>query len=134
MKKLNLNNKVLGDDDKLISILKELGSQEPSPQFVEKTLEEFRILRNKQKRVYRPLKSPLYMMLVIGVILFVPVLFTFIPQISLPNPGLKMDNLFENISFQLDSWYTLTLIPLILVLISVVWFEAGYIKFRNPFV
>ncbi len=134
MKKLNLNNKVLGDDDKLISILKESRSQEPSPQFVEKTLEKFRILKNKQKRVYRPLKSPLYMMLVIGLILFVPVLLTFIPQSSLPNPGLKMDNLFENMSFQLDSWYTLTPIPLILALISVVWFEVGNIKFRDPFV
>ncbi len=74
------------------------------------------------------------MMLFIGLILFVPILLTFIPQSSLPNPGLKLDNLFENMSYQLDSWYTLTPIPLILALISVVWFEVGYIKFRKPFV
>ena len=134
MKKLNFNNKISGDDDKLIGILKESGVREPSEQFVENTLKKFLMVKTRQKKVYKPLKSPLYMMLVIGLILLVPVLLTYSSQISLPNLGLGLENLVENISFQLDLWYTLYPILLLLGLMSVVWIELGLVKFRIPFI
>ena len=134
MKKLNFNNKVSGDDDKLIGILKESVGREPSEQFAEKTLKKFLLLKTKQTNFHKPLKSPLYMMLVIGLILFAPILFSFGSQISFPDPGFELGSLIENISFQLDSWYTLTPMLLVLVLMSVVWIELGLVKFRNPFI
>ena len=134
MKKLNFDNKVSGDDDILISILKESIGQEPSEQFAENTLQRFWNLKTRQNHVHKPLKSPLYMMLFIGMLLLTPSIFSFGSQISVPNHGFEMENLFENMAFQLDSWYAITLTLLLLVLMSVVWIQAGAVKFRNPFI
>lgn len=134
MKEMNFNNDVSDDDDKLINLLKSSIRCEPSGQFAENTLEKFLILRTRQKTAHKPLKFPLYLMLVIGLILSAPVFITFSSQISFPDPRLELGNLFENISFQMDSWYILAPMLLILVLLSVVWFEFGLIKFRNPFI
>ena len=134
MKKLNFNNRVSDDDDKLIGILKESIGQEPSEQFVENTLEKFLNLKTKQNHVYKPLKSPLYMMLSMGLILLAPAIFSFGSQVSLPDPGFELENLFENMAFQMDSWYAITPMLLVLALLSVVWFELRLVKFRNPFV
>ena len=134
MKKLNFNNRVSDDDEKLIRILKESIGQEPSGQFIENTLEKFLTLKTKQNSVHKPLKLPLYMMLVIVLILLVPIIFSFGSQISLPDAGFNLENFFENMAFQLDSWYMLSPMLLVLVLLSVVWIELGLVKFRNPFV
>ena len=134
MKKLNLNNQISNDDEDLISLLKTSTGREPSEQFAQNTLEKFLILNTKQKKVHKPLKSPLYLMLVVGLILMAPVFITFSPQIFLPDAGFELGNLVESMSFQLDSWYTLPLMILVLVLMSVVWIELGMVKFRNPFV
>ncbi len=134
MKKLNLNNNVSDDDEKLVTFLKTAIGQEPSRQFVENTLEKFLILKTRQKKAHKPLKSPLYMMLVIGLILLAHILLTLRPQISLPDSELELKNLFENMSFQLDLWYTLSLMLLLLVSMSFVWIELVLVKFRNPFI
>jgi hypothetical protein len=134
MKKLNLNNEVSDDDEKLIDLLKTSIGQKPSDQFVDHTLEKFLILETKQKKVHKPLKSPLYLILIIGLILSAPVFITFSSQVTIPGSGLELGNLVENLSFQLDSWYTLTPVLLVLVLMSVVWIELDWVKFRNPFV
>ncbi len=134
MKKLNLNNHVSDDDEKLVTFLKTSIGQEPSKQFVENSLEKFLILKTRQKKTHKPLKSPLYMMLVIGLILLAHVLLTLSPQISLPDSEFKLGNILENMPFQLDLWYTLSLMLLLLVSMSVVWIELGLVKFRNPFI
>ena len=134
MKKLNLKNQVTNDDEKLINVLKTSIVREPSEQFTENTLEKFLMAKAKQKIVYKPLKLPLYMMLVIGLILLVSVLLTYSSQIPLPNLGIGLGNLFENISFQLDLWYTLYPMLLLLFIMSIVWVELGLLKFRNPFI
>lgn len=134
MKKLNLNNRVSDDDEKLISLLKTSIGKKPSEEFVDNTLKKFLLLETKEKRVHEPLKSPLYMMLIIGLILLAPVFMAFSSQISLPGPGLELGSLIENMSFQLDSWYTLTPMLLVLVLMFVVWIELGLVNFRTPFV
>lgn len=134
MKKLNLNNQVSEDDEKLISLLKTSVGQERSEEFVEKTLEKFLTFKTKQRIVHKPLKSPLYMMLVISLILMAPVFITFSAQIPLPDTGFELGNFFENIFDQLDSWYTLTPMILVLVLLSVAWIQLDLVKFRNPFV
>ena len=132
MKKLNLNNQVSDDDRKLISLLKTSISREPSEQFVDNTLRKFLILETRQKKVHKPLKSPLYMMLVVGAILWAPVFLTFSYQISLPDPGIELEDLVKNMSSQLDPWYTLSPMLLLVVLISVVWIELDLVKSRNP--
>ena len=129
MKKLNLKNQFSDDDEKLIRLLKTSISQELSKQFVENTLEKLLILKTKQKKAHKPLKFPLYLMLFIGLILLFPIVLTLSPQISLPDSGLEL----ANISFQLDSWYTLPLLFLSLVLISISWLELRLVNFRNPF-
>lgn len=134
MKKLNLNNQANEDDEKLISLLRTSISREPSEQFVDKTLRKFLTLKSNRRIVHNPLKSPLYLMLVIGLILLAPVFIMFNSQVSLPDSGLELGNLIENMLFQLDLWYTLSLILLLLVSISLVWIELGLVKFRNPFV
>lgn len=134
MKKLNLKNQVSNDDEKLINVLKTSIGRELSEQFTENTLEKFLMVKAKQKIVYKPLKSPLYMMLVIGLILLVSVLLTYSSQIPLPNLGIGLENLFENISFQLDLWYTLYPMLLLLFIMSIIWVELGLLKFRNPFI
>ena len=73
-------------------------------------------------------------MLVIGLILLAAVPFSLDPQIYLSIPELKLENLIEDISFQLDSWYTLSLMIMGLILMTVAWIELGVVKFRNPFV
>lgn len=134
MKKLNLNNQVSDDDEKLISVLKTSIGRKPSEQFVDDTLKKFLILKTKQRIVHKPLKSPLYMMLIMGFILLTPVFTTFSSQVSLLDSRIKLGNLFEGISFQIDSWYTITPMLLVLVSTAVVWIELGMVKFRNPFV
>jgi len=134
MKKLNLNNQVTDDDEKLIGLLKTSIGREPSEKFVENTLEKFLVLKARQKKVHKPLKSPLYLMLVIGLILLAPAIFSFGSQISLPYPGFELENHVVNMFFQLDWWYTLSLMLLVLVSMSFVWIELGVFKFRNPFV
>ena len=134
MKKLNLNNKVSDDDEKLIGILKTSIGREPSEQFVENTLKKFLVLNAKPRKVHKPLISPLYLMLVMGSILLAAVPFSLDPQIYLSIPELKLENLIEDISFQLDSWYTLSLMIMGLILMTVAWIELGVVKFRNPFV
>tara|TARA_R110002049_G_scaffold166038_2_gene331909 strand:+ start:311 stop:715 length:405 start_codon:yes stop_codon:yes gene_type:complete len=134
MKKLNLNNKVSDDDEKLICILKTSIGREPSEQFVENTLKKFLVLNAKSRKVHKPLISPLYLMLVIGLILLAAVPFSLDPQIYLSIPELKLENLIEDISFQLDSWYTLSLMIMGLILMTVAWIELGVVKYRNPFV
>lgn len=134
MKKLNFSNELSDDDEKLISILKTLKGKEPSEQFVDNTWEKFLILKSKQKRAHKPLKAPLYLMLVIALILFVPTLFSFGSQLSYPNLGFDLKNLTENIFFQLDSWYIFSLIVMIWVPVLGIWVALGLVKFRNPFV
>ncbi len=133
MKKLNFNNQVSHDDEMLISILKTSISQQPSEKFAENTLEKFLILKAK-KEDYKPLRFPLYLMLVIGLILLAHVFFSFDSEISFPDHGFELENLVDNIPFQLDSWYTLSLMILVLVSMLIVWVESGLVKFRNPFV
>jgi len=134
MKKLNLNNQISDDDEILIRLLKTSIGQEPSEQFVENTLEKVMIHKTKQRIAHKPLKSPLYLMLIIGLILLTPVFITSSSQVSLPESRSEFGNLLQNISFQLDSWYALTPMVLVLVLILAVWIELGLAKFRNPFV
>lgn len=134
MKKLNLNNQISDDDDSLISLLKAATGPEPSQRFVENTMKRFLVQKSKPRKVHKPIKSLLYLMLVIGSILLSPTLLTLSSHISISDSGLVLENLVENISFQPDSWYTLPPILLALVLISAVWMELGMVKFRNPFV
>ena len=134
MKKLNLNNQVSDDDEKLIGLLKTSIGREPSEQFVGKTLKKFLILDTRRKTVHKPLKSPLYLMLIIGLILLGPVFITFSSQVTIPDSGLELGNLVENLSFQLDSWYTLTPALLVFVLMSVIWIELDLVKYRNPLI
>lgn len=134
MKKLNLKNQVSNDDEKLISLLKTSTTQEPSDQFTENTMEKFLKASSKKEIIYQPLKLPLYMMLVIGIILLTPVFLTLDPQLPLPNLGYELENLIDNISFQLENWYILYPLILSLILISVAWIELGWIKLRSPFI
>ena len=133
MKKLNFKNQVAQDDKKLVSLLKTSIKREPSGQFVENTLEKLLILKTKQRIIHKPLKSPLYLILVIGLILPAPIFLTVRSETSLPNIGFELENFVENTSFQLDPWYTLSLILLALVSMAVVWVELGLVRFRNPF-
>ncbi|WP_420401682.1 hypothetical protein [Flagellimonas sp.] len=134
MKKLNLNNQVDEDDEKLICLLRTSISREASEQFVDNTLQKFLTLKVNRKKLYKPLKLPLYLMMVIGLILSAPVLIMLNSQVSPSDFGLELGNFIENMLFQLDSWYTLTPLLLALVLMSVVWIELGLVKFQNPFV
>lgn len=130
MKKLNLNNQASDDDEKLISLLKTSIGQEPSKQFVENTLEKFLILKAKQKIVHKPLKSPLYLMTVIGMILLAPAILLLSSKISMPDPMFELENLFENMASQLDLWYALSLMLLLLVSMLVVWIELRSVKLK----
>ncbi|MDB4292405.1 hypothetical protein N9954_03300 [Maribacter sp.] len=134
MKKLNFDNQVTNDDDKLISLLKTPSRSKPSEKFVERTLEKFLTLKTAQKPLYSPLKSPLYMMFGIGLLLFIPFFSSVDSQISLPDSGFELENFIENIIFQLDSWYLLSLGVLVLATIIVVWVELGLVRLRHPFV
>ncbi len=125
MKKLNFNNQCSEDDEKLVKLLKTSIGQAPSEQFTERTLEKFMVFKTKQKNVHKPLKSPLYMMLIIGLILLIPVFLTLTSQIPFPDSRFRL----ENISFQLDAWYILSTILLLLVLMGVVWAELSVPKF-----
>lgn len=134
MKKLNLNNKVSDDDEKLIGLLQTSIGRNPSEQFVDNTIKKILTIKANRRIVYKPLKFPLYLMLVIGLILLAPAFMMFSSQVYLPDSGLELGNLIENMLFQLDWRYTLSLMLLLLVSISLVWIELGLIKFRNPFV
>lgn len=131
MKKLNLNNEASNDDGKLISLLKTSVTREPSEQFVDDTLRKFLALESKQKKIYQPLKSPLYMMLIIGAILLAPVILSIGYQISFPDSRLELENLIKNVSSQLNPWYTLSTMLLLLVSMSVVWIELDLSKSRS---
>ncbi len=133
MKKLNFSNQVLEDDDKLIDLLRTLPRGEVSEQFVENTMEKFLLLKTGQKRIHKPLKLPLWLMSIMGLILVSPLFLELNTQIALPNTGFELKNIIENIPFQLDSWYTLSLVILVLTSIFVVWVELGLLRFRNPF-
>lgn len=134
MKKLNLNNQVSDDDEKLLVLLKTSISPEPSEQLVENTLKKILTHNTSPKKVYKPLRLPLYLMFVMGLILLTNVIFSFNFHLTLPKPEFEFINLVENMSLQLDSWYTLSLMLLVLVSMFVVWIELGFVKFRNPFV
>lgn len=133
MKKLNFSNQVLEDDDKLIDLLRTLPRGEVSEQFVENTMEKFLLLKTGQKRIHKPLKLPLWLMSIMGLILVSQLFLELNTQIALPNTGFELKNIIENIPFQLDSWYTLSLVILVLTSIFVVWVELGLLRFRNPF-
>ena len=134
MKKLNLKNQVSDDDEKLIGLLKTSTMQTPSEQFAKNTMEKFLMASSKEKIAYQPLKLPLYLMLVIGLILLTPIFLTFNAQLSFPSLGVELKNIVDNISYQLRTWYILYPLLLSLVLMSVVWIELGWVKLRNPFI
>ncbi len=131
MKKLNLNNQVLDDDEKLISILKSRIDPKPSEQFVESTLEKFFILEKNRRIVHKPLRTPIYFMFAIGTILLAPVLIAIEPQAYSIGLGVYLSDFVQNIFFQIDMWYVLTSIFLVLVLLSVLWIEMPIFKFRS---
>lgn len=130
MKKLNFDNEVSNDDEQLIAILKSRSGQKPSKMFVENTMEKFLFHKTNRKEVYKPLKTLVYLMFAIVMILLVPMLIAVQPQAS-RNIGFELQSFIENLFFQIDSWYMFTIIVVLPVLLSVFWTTMGVFKFRN---
>ncbi|MFP2995619.1 hypothetical protein ABN763_06895 [Spongiivirga sp. MCCC 1A20706] len=130
MKKLNFDNELSNDDEQLIEILKSRSGPKPSEKFVENTMEKFLFHKTNRKEVYKPLKTPVYLMFAIVVILLVPMLIAVRPQVS-RNMGFELQSFIENLFFQIDSWYMFTIIVVLPALLSVFWTTMGVFKFRN---
>lgn len=131
MKKLNLKNLLDGDDGKLISLLKTTMVQEPSKGFVESTLKKIVAHRTKYKNVYKPLKSPLYMMMVVGLILLAPIFLGNASQKPFADSGPIIDDFLRNISQQLDLSYIFSAMLLSLVLVCIIWMKLVPPRFHN---
>jgi len=125
MKKLNFKNQVIDDDGELIALLKTSTRMVSSYQFTEKTLEKFLIIKSKQKRAHKPLKLPLYLMGILGLILLTPFFFLEPPKIPLHSKRFHLENIIENIFLQLDLWYTSVLMIISVILMVFMCFEQG---------
>jgi len=79
MIKINFQNNPHGDDEQLIRLLKTQSVEQPSGRLVENTLEKLKALRRESPPEYRPLKKPVYIMLLITSLFLPPF---FIPNVS----------------------------------------------------
>lgn len=74
MIKMNFNNKLEGEDKQLIQLLKEEIKEFPSDLLEEKTMNRISAMSAEKKFVYKPLRTPLYIMMVIALLPWVPFL------------------------------------------------------------
>ncbi len=132
MKELNFDNKYSQEDDRLIPILKEALSQEPSQQFAETTLREFLNRSTTQNTVHQPLKLPVYIMAAMVVMVITAVIIGSGTGINLPSGKLAWEPLFDKVNLPLDSWYLLAVMLLVLFLFSILWTELGKQRGRKP--
>ncbi|WP_425235981.1 hypothetical protein [Ulvibacterium sp.] len=130
MKKLDFNNGDIEDDKNLIDILKTSTLKEPSEQFVDTTMKKFRALEKSDKVAHKPLKTPLYLMGLIGVFLSIP----FILKMDIPNFLLEGIHPLEIQSTDISPWYIVTFILLFITGRFVIWVETGSTEKHGPMV
>lgn len=82
---MDFENKVWDDDEHLVGLLKEQALDHPSEELIEKTMARLHAQQTEKAIRYVPLRTPIYMMIGILLLLLIPF---FIPVSS-------SDNLFD---------------------------------------
>lgn len=134
MKKLNFNNRTTDDDKEMIIYLSSSLKKEPSPNFTNNTLSELSKLNSKTKQGYKPLKTPLIMMGIIGLLLLAPLL-------NISGDGNTLNAVFFDLHMQLNAymqssgiWYLASLISVFLVIQILITLEFRINNNRNTLV
>lgn len=134
MKKLNFNNRTTDDDKEMIIYLTSSLKKEPSPNFTNNTLSELSKLNYKPKQGYKPLKTPLIMMGIIGLLLLAPLL-------NISSEGTSLNTVFFDLQVQLiaylqssSTWYLASLISVFLVIQILITLELRISNNRNTLV
>lgn len=128
MKKINFNNKITGDDEQLIQLLKQEPVAEPPHDFVENTMDRILTLQQRKKIVYKPLKTPLYIMLTIVTLLATPF---FSPTLTAPtflDPVAKLVHIPAYIISGANAWYGVAMLVLCSVSVVIMIYEKNRIK------
>ena len=131
MKKLNFNNRTDDDDKEMIIYLTSSLKKEPSPNFTNNTLSELSKLNSKSTQGYKPLKTPLIMMGIIGLLLFAPLF-------NIPTEGNPLNKVFFDLHLQLNDylqssgiWYLASLISVFFVIQLLITLEFRINYNRN---
>lgn len=134
MKKLNFNNHTTDDDKEMISYIRSSLKKEPSPNFTNNTLSELSKLNSITKQGYKPLKTPLIMMGIIGLLLLAPLF-------NISTEGNALNKVFFDFHLQLNTyvqssgiWYLASLISVFLVIQLLITFEFRINNNRNTMV
>ena len=72
MIKMNFTNQRKDEDIHLIDLLKEQTLESASDQLTEKTIARLAAIQAEEKFIYKPVRIPLYIMMAIATLLFVP--------------------------------------------------------------
>ena len=133
MKKLNFNNRTTDDDKEMIIYLTSSLKKEPSPNFTNNTLSELSKSNSKVKH-YKPLKTPLIIMGIIG-------LFLLAPLLNISSEGTSLNTVFFDLHVQLKAylqssgiWYLASLISVFLVIQILITLELRINNNRNTLV
>lgn len=86
MIKMNFENKSVGDDNQLLQLLKDEIKEFPSEDLVEKTMIRISAMQAEKKCLYKPLRTPLYIMATIAFLLLIPFLIPVTSNSQLLNP------------------------------------------------
>ena len=116
-------------DKLLIDLLKQVNQEEPSAQFVDSTMSVFLARRNLKP--FQALKTPLIMMVVLGMLLFIPILLAESAGIKAINPIFEFDYFAQLIDVEISIWYLAGSVLLLLALILTVQIEMLAANFQT---
>jgi hypothetical protein len=130
MIKMNFNNQLKDEDKQLIKLLKDQ-MLEPTPdEFVENTMVRLEALQGKTTVLHKPLKTPLYFMVAIVVLLFLPYV---IPMISMGSFHLELSEFLVYPISSILNYAILCWLSLVALWISTLLFPISLKIDFNPF-
>ena len=116
--KMNFENKVTDDDEYLIGLLKEQSLDFSSVELIEKTIVRLHAQQAEKTSRYVPLKTPIYMMIGIVLLLLIPFFFPTHSINSVFHFGVLTHLTNEFLSYGVMSWLVIVLCWVIKLVLS----------------
>ncbi len=131
MKQLNFKNQVSGDDKDLIDLIGRSFKKDPSKKFVSNTLDKLSSLQAQPKSSFKPLKLPIFLMMVLVLFLLFAFLGLDINKISTESSFIKTIGLTDILSRPENQWYLISPILVFLAIQLFIFLELRIDSHRN---
>lgn len=131
MKQLNFKNQVSGDDKDLIDLLGMSLKKDPSKEFVSNTLDKLSSLQAKPKSSFKPLKLPIFLMMVLVLFLLFPFLGLETNKLSIGSSFNEIIDLTDILSRSENQWYLISPVLVFLAIQLFIFLELRIGSHRN---